>query len=51
VDLYFPRSDWQHRTVFCCFAPGRHVAVVRATGEKNPESSSAKIDIDSFSVR
>jgi len=51
VDLYFPRSDWQHRAVFCCFAPGRHVVVVRATGEKNPESSAARIDIDSFSVQ
>jgi hypothetical protein len=51
VDLYWPTLDWQHRAEFCCFGPGRHVAVVRATGEKNEKSSGAKIDLDSFSVQ
>ena len=43
VDLNYPELDWQHRTEFCCFAPGRHVAVVRA--------SRVKIDLDSFTVK
>jgi hypothetical protein len=51
VDLYGPVLDWQHRSEFCCFGPGKHVAVVRVTGEKNPQSSGAKIDLDSFSVQ
>jgi glycosyltransferase involved in cell wall biosynthesis len=51
LDEYFRVLDWQHRTQFCCFAPGKHVAVVRATGEKNPRATGAKIDLDSFTVR
>jgi glycosyltransferase involved in cell wall biosynthesis len=51
VDLFWPEPDWLHRATFCCLAPGKHVVVIRATGEKNPRARAAKIDIDSISVR
>jgi hypothetical protein len=50
VDLYSANTQWQSRTRFCCFAPGRHVAIVRATGEANPQSKGKFIDLDSFTV-
>jgi hypothetical protein len=50
VDLYSPGTEWQSRTRFCCFAPGRHVAIVRATGRANPQSKGKFIDLDSFTV-
>ena len=50
IDLYAPAVQWQHKEGYCCFAPGRHVVVVRSTGEKNPASSGYVVDLDSFSV-
>ncbi len=50
IDLYYPVPDWQHKAIYCCFAPGRHVIVVRATSDKNPASSGYAVDLDSFSV-
>jgi hypothetical protein len=50
VDLYSANTEWQTRTRFCCFAPGRHVAIVRATGTADPRSKGKFIDLDSFTV-
>jgi hypothetical protein len=50
IDMYYPLRDWQHKIGYCCFSPGRHVLVIRATGEKNPGSSGYAVDLDSFSV-
>jgi glycosyltransferase involved in cell wall biosynthesis len=50
IDMYYPATDWQRKEGYCCFAPGRHVIVVRATDRKNPASSGHVIDVDSFSV-
>jgi len=50
IDLYSPIIEWQAHTRFCCFAPGRHVAVVRVTGRANPKSSGLFVDLDSFTV-
>lgn len=50
VDLYSGDTQWQSRTRFCCFAPGRHVAIIRATGKANPQSKGKFIDLDSFTV-
>jgi hypothetical protein len=50
VDLYSADIRWQSQTRFCCFAPGRHVAVIRVTGKANPKSKAAFIDVDSFTV-
>jgi hypothetical protein len=48
IDLYSPNVQWQARTEFCCLAPGRHLVVLRATGEKQPQSRDAYIDLDAF---
>jgi hypothetical protein len=50
IDMYYPQTDWQHKAGYCCFAPGRHVVVVRSTGKKNAASAGHAIDVDSFSV-
>ncbi len=50
VDLYAPDVRWQQRTKFCCFVPGKHVAVVRVTGLYNPKSTGKFVDLDSFFV-
>ena len=50
VDLYSAETQWQSRTRFCCFAPGRHVAVLRLTGRADPRSKGTYIDLDSFTV-
>jgi len=48
IDLYSPKVQWQTRTEFCCLVPGRHLVVLRATGEKPPQSLGVYIDLDSF---
>ncbi|MGA3240487.1 MAG: glycosyltransferase [Bryobacteraceae bacterium] len=48
IDLYSPSPQWQTRTQFCCLAPGRHLVVLRATGEKQPQSQGVYIDLDAF---
>ena len=48
IDLYSPSVQWRARTQFCCLAPGRHLVVLRATGEKQPQSQGAYIDLDAF---
>ncbi len=50
VDLYSPAIEWQSRQRFCCFAPGRHEIVIRATGTRRPESKGRFIDLDAFEV-
>jgi hypothetical protein len=51
VDLYSPTVQWQARTQFCCLAPGRHLVVLSATGDKQPKSQDAYIDLDAFIAR
>jgi hypothetical protein len=48
IDLYSPDVQWQARKEFCCLTPGRHLVVLRATGEKQPQSQGAFIDLDAF---
>ena len=43
IDMYYPKPDWQHKTGYCCFAPGKHTVVIRSTGDQ-------PITVDSFSV-
>jgi len=50
VDLYSSAIEWQTHTRFCCFAPGRHVAVIRVTGQSDPRSTGRFIDLDSITV-
>jgi hypothetical protein len=51
IDLYAGASEWQSRQEFCCLGPGRHVAVLRATGRKRAESQGAFIDLDEWIAR
>jgi hypothetical protein len=50
IDLYSPKVEWQASKKFCCFAPGRHLAVIRVTGEHSPQSSGRYVDLDSLTV-
>jgi putative flippase GtrA len=50
VDLYSAQTQWQRQTRFCCFASGRHTAILRLTGRANPQSKGTFIDLDSFTV-
>ena len=50
IDLYSPEIEWQTRQRFCCFSAGRHVAVIRVTGQSDPRSTGRYIDLDSFIV-
>jgi glycosyltransferase involved in cell wall biosynthesis len=50
IDLYYKDLDWQHKATFA-LSPGRHLAVIRITGDKNPASTGTRIDLDSFEVR
>ena len=50
IDLYSPSIEWQTHTRFCCFAAGKHVAVIHVVGRANPKSTGLFIDLDSFTV-
>ena len=50
IDLYYQHIGWQHNTTFT-LQPGRHLAVIRVSGEKNPASTGLRVDLDSFQVR
>jgi hypothetical protein len=50
VDLYSSKNEWQSHTGFCCFAAGRHVAVIRVAGRADPRSKGKFIDLYSFTV-
>jgi glycosyltransferase involved in cell wall biosynthesis len=50
LDLYYKDLDWQHKTTFP-LPPGRHLAVIRITGEKNPASTGTRVDLDSFDIK
>ncbi len=50
IDLYSPNVEWHTEWRFCCMAPGRHLVVISVTGRKNPQSSGAFVDLDSFLV-
>ncbi|HEX3879441.1 MAG TPA: hypothetical protein VHW24_20805, partial [Bryobacteraceae bacterium] len=51
IDLYAPQPQWQSRQEFCCLGAGRHLAILRATGRKQPHSSGEYIDLDAFIVK
>jgi hypothetical protein len=50
IDMYRPKTEWQHKEGYCCFGPGKHLVVVRSTERKNAASTGHRIDVDSFSV-
>jgi hypothetical protein len=50
VDLYSPDVIWQSQQRFCCFAPGRHQAMIRVLGQHSPGSSGQYVDVDAIFV-
>ena len=50
IDLYYKDLDWQHKSTFQV-PPGRHLAVIRVSADKNPASTGTRVDLDSFQVR
>jgi len=49
VDLYSARIEWLARSTYF-LVPGRHRVVISVTGRRNPQSSAAFVDLDSFFV-
>jgi hypothetical protein len=50
-DLYSATIQWQSRLTFDRLGPGRHVLVIRATGESRPGSDGNFVDLDAFEVK
>ncbi len=50
IDLYARSTEWQVSRRFCCFAPGRHTAVIRVTGRSRPEATGRFVDVDALVV-
>ena len=51
LDLYSPVSAWQSLVVFDKLNPGEHLLEIEVTGQKNPASTGAYVDLDAFVVR
>jgi len=51
IDMYSANPQWQSKENFCCYAAGRHWAVVRVTGEKSEKSAGRFVDVDWFEVK
>ncbi len=49
VDLYASRVEWQKWERFPV-TPGKHLAIVRVTGEHDPKSTGKFVDVDAFVV-
>src|SRR5262249_42599076 len=49
-DLYSDPTQWQVRSRFCCFSPGKHEAVIRVLGKHSPGSTGNVVDLDSIVV-
>ncbi len=51
VDLYSPTVEWQSRARYELLGPGRHVLVIRVTGESHPGASGKFVDVDCLRVQ
>jgi hypothetical protein len=50
-DLYSSAVEWQRRLTFDGLPAGRHVLLLRVTGEKRPGAEGAFVDLDALEVR
>ena len=50
IDLYSRDVKWQASTVVDGLAPGRHTAIVRVLGKRNPAATDSIVDVDAFVV-
>jgi len=51
VDLYSAKVEWQSRARYDYLGPGRHMIVVRVTGESDPRAEGKFVDVDAFVVK
>ncbi|MEO8370814.1 MAG: hypothetical protein ABI806_16645, partial [Candidatus Solibacter sp.] len=51
LDLYSAKVEWQSRARYEYLGPGRHVVVVRVTGESDPRATGKFVDVDGFVVK
>ena len=49
-DLYSAATQWQSRLRFEGLGPGRHLLVIRVTGESRPEAQDKFVDLDALEV-
>ncbi len=49
-DLYSPETLWQQRTVYDGLGEGHHSFDLRVSGDRNPASEGAYVDIDGFEI-
>ncbi len=50
INQYSPQTSWQSKRRFGGLNPGTHTLEVRVTGEKDPRSAGAFVDLDAFEV-
>jgi hypothetical protein len=50
IDLYSVDPEWQSSAVFRGLAAGRHLLVIRVTGERNAGSTGKYVDLDALKV-
>jgi hypothetical protein len=51
LDLYAPQPEWQSSATFEHLGPGRHLLVIRVTGESRPAATGTFVDLDGLEVR
>jgi hypothetical protein len=51
VDLYAAQVQWQSRLRFGNLGPGRHLLVIRVTGESRPGAQGRFVDVDALAVK
>ena len=51
IDLYAPAAEWQSRARYESLGPGRHMLVIRVTGESRPAASGKFVDVDCLRVQ
>jgi hypothetical protein len=51
VDLYSADVQWQSRARFNYLGPGRHLLVIRVTGQSRPAAKGNFVDLDAFEVQ
>ena len=50
IDLYSVDPEWQTSAVFTGLGAGRHLLVIRVTGESRAGSTGKYVDLDAFKV-
>ena len=51
IDLYSVEPEWQSSARFTGLGEGRHLLVIRATGERRAGSTASFVDLDALRVK